>query len=314
MKAPQIKEQELFTRSPHAYEFSKAQIEVLAAAFEAVIPALDAKDLVQNLDSNAANWQKENAQELVSTSYSSHEALELTLRSMRLSVSPTTLKGLMTVVSALSTRLGSAMLTGSITPFPQLSLQEREQIMIGWSKSSVAVLRSLFWAFTPFPVSTLYGNVQALQLGMGLPPREHEVQKNKHQMQPVHEFEFLEVPEDKQVIETEFAVIGSGAGGGVVSSELAKAGYQVLVIEKSVFVKHTELPEVKDSYGAFFEGEGVIASEDGSMNVFAGSAFGGGTTVNWGASLKPQRMPSSTCVEVIAEKAVQTLSDPNGPS
>ena len=122
------------------------------------------------------------------------------------------------------------MLAGTVTPFPQLSLKEREDIIVNWGKSSVATLRQLYWAFTAFPISTMYGNVDALQLGMGLPPRDHEVEKNKHQIQPVHEFKFMEVQEDRQIIETEFAVIGSGAGGGVVSSELAKAGHKVLVV------------------------------------------------------------------------------------
>ena len=93
MIPPNIEEAQLFTRSPSSYDFSKAQLEVLAAVFEAVVPGLDADDLVRNLDPNAAEWQKENAKALVSTSYSSQEALAMTLRSMRLSLSPSVLKG-----------------------------------------------------------------------------------------------------------------------------------------------------------------------------------------------------------------------------
>lgn len=93
MIPPNIEEAQLFTRSPSSYDFSKAQLEVLAAVFEAVVPGLDSDDLVQNLDPNAADWQKENAKALVSTSYSSQEALAMTLRSMRLSLSPSVLKG-----------------------------------------------------------------------------------------------------------------------------------------------------------------------------------------------------------------------------
>lgn len=41
---------------------------------------------------------------------------------------------------------------------------------------------------------------------------------------------------------------------------------------------------MKDMY----EAEGVVVTEDGSMNILAGATFGGGTTINWSASLVPQ--------------------------
>lgn len=37
-----------------------------------------------------------------------------------------------------------------------------------------------------------------------------------------------------------------------------------------------------------YEHGGVAPSRDGSVTIFAGSVFGGGTTVNWCASLKLQ--------------------------
>ena len=37
-----------------------------------------------------------------------------------------------------------------------------------------------------------------------------------------------------------------------------------------------------------YENNGLMASEDGSINILAGSTWGGGTTVNWSASLIPQ--------------------------
>jgi long-chain-alcohol oxidase len=36
-----------------------------------------------------------------------------------------------------------------------------------------------------------------------------------------------------------------------------------------------------------YERGGLLASEDGSVNIFAGSTLGGGTKVNWTAAIRP---------------------------
>ncbi|KAJ3109909.1 hypothetical protein HK100_003226, partial [Physocladia obscura] len=83
-------------------------------------------------------------------------------------------------------------------------------------------------------------------------------------------------------------IIGSGAGGGVVAAELAKAGLKVIVLEKGKYYAPTDLShEERESFGSLYENQGVLQSENGSILILAGSTFGGGTYVNWSASLRP---------------------------
>jgi choline dehydrogenase-like flavoprotein len=77
-------------------------------------------------------------------------------------------------------------------------------------------------------------------------------------------------------------VVGSGAGGGVLSAELAKAGKSVVVLEQGAYrneqdFKQLELPGSLELY----LGGGLLASEDGSIAVLAGATLGGGTVVNY---------------------------------
>jgi choline dehydrogenase-like flavoprotein len=77
-------------------------------------------------------------------------------------------------------------------------------------------------------------------------------------------------------------VVGSGAGGGVLSAELAKAGKSVVVLEQGAYrneqdFNQLELPGSLELY----LGGGLLASEDGSISVLAGATLGGGTVVNY---------------------------------
>jgi choline dehydrogenase-like flavoprotein len=77
-------------------------------------------------------------------------------------------------------------------------------------------------------------------------------------------------------------VVGSGAGGGVLAGELAKAGKSVLVLEQGGYrneqdFKQLELPGSLELY----LGGGLLTSEDGSIAVLAGATLGGGTVVNY---------------------------------
>lgn len=90
-------------------------------------------------------------------------------------------------------------------------------------------------------------------------------------------FETIDSP--YKVFDTDVLVIGSGAGGGVVSSEMSRKGWQTMVVEKGSFVKPGDLAGTpKDGMKTLYENEGLMATEDGGVNVLAGATFGGGTT------------------------------------
>ncbi len=58
------------------------------------------------------------------------------------------------VLTLLTTRFG-VLLTGHTTPFPILSLEERERVLMSWEASRFAALRSLFKVFKSL---SLYSN------------------------------------------------------------------------------------------------------------------------------------------------------------
>ncbi|XP_010054021.2 long-chain-alcohol oxidase FAO4A [Eucalyptus grandis] len=93
-------------------------------------------------------------------------------------------------------------------------------------------------------------------------------------------------------IQCDAVVIGSGAGGGVVAGVLAKAGYKVLVLEKGSYCARSNLSLLEGpTMDQMYLSGGVVATEDMSTLVLAGSTVGGGSTINWSASLRtPQHV------------------------
>lgn len=115
---------------------------------------------------------------------------------------------------------------------------------------------------------------------------------------PVHgkpgkgfDYTFLQFPpgDEPEVIDTDVVIVGSGCGGGVCAKNLAEAGQRVIVVEKAYHYPPEYLPMTEaDASIHLFANGGVDVSDDNSIAVVAGSAWGGGGTVNWSASLQTQ--------------------------
>lgn len=94
-------------------------------------------------------------------------------------------------------------------------------------------------------------------------------------------FRFVQVPPassaEPEVIETDVVIVGSGCGGSVAAKTLAEAGLKVLVVDKSYYWPPEYLPMRESAAGIHLFGNGGgIISDDSSMTVIAGSAWGGG--------------------------------------
>lgn len=91
------------------------------------------------------------------------------------------------------------------------------------------------------------------------------------------------VPRDGElVLEADVAVVGSGAGGGVIAGRLAQAGRRVVVLEMGGYHNEADFNQLELwAYENLYRGGGITATEDGSVALMAGSNLGGGTTVNW---------------------------------
>lgn len=89
---------------------------------------------------------------------------------------------------------------------------------------------------------------------------------------------------ERNDIEFDCIVVGSGAGGSVAADNLSKAGYSVLVIEKGGVpdVQHLEAA----SFETMYEKSGLLTTVDGNVSVLAASVLGGGPSINWSCCIE----------------------------
>lgn len=88
-------------------------------------------------------------------------------------------------------------------------------------------------------------------------------------------------------IRCDAVVVGSGSGGGVVAGVLAKAGYKVLVVESGNYYARSKLSLLEgQAMDDMYLSGGLLATSDTNVVILAGSTVGGGSTINWSASIK----------------------------
>ncbi|TKA61602.1 hypothetical protein B0A55_11472, partial [Friedmanniomyces simplex] len=193
------------------------------------------------------------------------------------------------ILNALGSRAGSFLLTGYTTPLDCLPIQAREQILGTWARSRLPLLRQLHRSFTTL-VKVLWVRTSPT-LGLVL----------SYPRTPVHHnppgiflpFTFLQIPpsadNEPEVLEADVVVVGSGCGGAVAAKTFAEAGMNVIVIDRSYYWPPEHLPMSEyEGLAHLFANGGALQSDDTSMAIVAGSAWGGGGTVNWSASLQTQ--------------------------
>src|SRR5207244_9407315 len=93
------------------------------------------------------------------------------------------------------------------------------------------------------------------------------------------------------VVEVDFAIVGSGAGGGVTAAVLAQAGAKVAVLEEGGHYTRRDFNMQEAwAYPALYQEHGNRATDDLSILILQGRSVGGGTTVNWTSSFRtPER-------------------------
>ncbi len=192
------------------------------------------------------------------------------------------------VLRLLEIGLANGLTGGPWRSFGAMSRAQREAVLLGWSTSRLGLRRSAFGAFRKLLTFLAYADPgepdepNRLLVAMGYEPDRPPVTA---ELTPIRPLDLPRTPragDEPIVLEADVAIVGSGAGGGVVAAELARVGRSVVVLEAGPFVDEAAMPRDElDAYGRLYLNHGLLATWDGAVTLLAGSGVGGGTLVNW---------------------------------
>lgn len=177
---------------------------------------------------------------------------------------------------------------GQTLPFTQLDLDTRTKLLRAWSDSRIPFARRAFQGIKRLAMAIFYSTTRDTPDGKTNPTWavfNYQVPTNGSTPapRPIKPLAIIE----PTTLYTDALVIGSGAGGGVVAGELSAAGLDVIAAEKGGYYVESDFHGRElDSYHMLYERSGVLTTADLGVTLLAGSTLGGGTTVNWMASLR----------------------------
>ena len=239
--------------------------------------------------------------EFAKNGFAAHQdyLMENLVRQLVMTASPETLTQIKLLLTIIGTGPGCLALSGHYGPFDTLDRSTRESILLGWASSPIALFRKAASGLKSAILLSYYRFLpdawEATGYPAGMPNDWHSAQgvgPNLTKHYP-YKFENDNLPflgtNEEVFIDTEVLIIGSGSGGGVAAAQLSKKGLKCLVVDRGIYLRPEEMTGSEShGYRSMYDGEGILMGEDGHINVLAGSTFGGGSTINWSASLKPR--------------------------
>ncbi|SPR01393.1 unnamed protein product (mitochondrion) [Plasmodiophora brassicae] len=232
--------------------------------------------------------EHEGGTSLLKLSGSSVQSATAVVASMRRKLNRRAYRQFILGLAILSNSYGILVVSGGtmFSPFALLSLERRTRLLNLFSTSPVPNLIVLYRVLKIMSMTHVYMNPPtSIWAEIGYPGPDLVRSAIPKRTPPQYEF----LGEDAlRGAHFDVIIVGSGAGGSVCASVLAQAGKSVLVVEKGKYYQSDQHALIEqDAMEKMFEREGLLASENGALLLFAGSTFGGGTAVNWSASLRP---------------------------
>ncbi|KAG0056379.1 hypothetical protein BGZ83_005295 [Gryganskiella cystojenkinii] len=266
---------------------SEDQIKVLFAIIDCFIPELQGQELEDFVRENSNGSNEEALRAFGKASIMNEKVAEIILAKMH-SLPAEKIEELGMVFKVLSSKVGTLALGGTYGEFPSLSREQRTQMILSWSNSMITKLRIFSRAMLSLSALSFYAQpIEKVHKAIGYPGPDPEMHSDRFTSKTFPVYDFIKVPAEGVELTFDVVIVGSGAGGGVMAAELSQAGKRVLVIEKGHHYNQHELTLHQcDGISTLYENSGALSSADGAVTVLAGSTWGGGTTVNWCASLQ----------------------------
>jgi choline dehydrogenase-like flavoprotein len=204
-------------------------------------------------------------------------------------VDPSQLLQLRLVLRLLEQPLANLATGAGFAAFRDMDAPARERLLLRWMGSPLLLRRSGVNAFRKLLTFIAYADPGApdepnlLPIDIGYVRDDPPLPPRLAAIKPLEVERATGGAHDEPVeLTADVVVVGSGAGGGVVAAELAKAGRSVLVVEAGPFVDESTMPRDElDAYGRLYLNYGLLSTWDGAITILAGSGVGGGTLVNW---------------------------------
>ena len=211
---------------------------------------------------------------------------ELAAQALAAAADPAQVRRLRLVLRLIESPIANLVLAGRPRAFSDLSPAARERYLLGWADSRLALRRTAFHGLRKLLTFLAYADPgervpNPLLAAIGYRPDDPAVGPTPSPIRP-HRPALPSDPDRPIELDAEVVVVGSGAGGGIVAHDLARAGRSVVVLEAGPFVDETAMP--RDELAAFdrlYLDHGLVSTWDGAVTILAGGAVGGGTLVNW---------------------------------